>query len=99
MIKNVISGRRDVSVLVQDRNNKVHKVLLEDALYVPSYSQNTLGQATTEKGESASLRAPDDTVFDIEKRGRLYYLNKTLMQTAAPTVWKSGTKYLAIVIL
>lgn len=72
--------------------------MLEDALYVPSYRQNILVQATTEKGESTSLKAPDDIVFDIEKHGRLHYLNTTLMQTATPTVWKSGTKYLTIVI-
>ena len=60
--------------------------MLENALYVPSYKQDILSvQAATCKGEpvsftqnSAELRAPDGTTFDMEKQGRLYFLNNTV---------------------
>ena len=55
---------------------------LENALFVPTYPQNIFSvQAATEKGatvvfrpNSAELVTCDGTTFDIEKRGRLYYL-------------------------
>ena len=59
--------------------------MLENALYVPSYKQDIFSvQAATCKGasvsftqNSAELRAPDGTTFDIEKQDRLYFLNNT----------------------
>jgi len=67
--------------------------VLENALYVPSYPQDIFSvQAATEKGAtvvfrpySSELIASDGTKFDIEKRGRLYYLcsNVSLVSHAA----------------
>ena len=37
----VVSGRGNVSVLVRDVNGSPHKMILENALYVPSYKQQT----------------------------------------------------------
>ena len=53
-------------------------MMLENALYVPSYKQDIFSvQAATCKGasvsftqNSAELRALDGTTFDIEKQGR-----------------------------
>ena len=70
-------------MLLYDENGNSHNVLLKNALYVPSYKQNIFYvQAATERGVSvilnpgvAELRAPDGTVFNVEKSGKLYYLN------------------------
>ena len=56
---------------------------MKDALYVPTYKQDIFSvQAATKKGATvtfspgyAMLKAPDGTVFDIEEKGRLYFLN------------------------
>ena len=80
---NVVSGRGDASMLLYDINGNCHNVLLKNALYVPSYKQNIFSvQAATERGVSvtfnpgfAELRAPDGTIFNVEKSGKLYYLN------------------------
>ncbi len=56
---------------------------LKNALYIPSYPQDIFSvQAATEKGASvvfhpmsAELISKDGTKFDIEKHGKLYYLN------------------------
>ena len=59
--------------------------MLNSALYVPSYDQNISAQATVEGGASISLdkqikdlRCPDGTTFEINQRGRIYYLNSIL---------------------
>ena len=36
----VVSGRGNVSVLVNDVNGSPHKIIVEHALYVPSYKQD-----------------------------------------------------------
>ena len=66
-------------------NNEGHNidVTLNDALYIPSYPQSIFSvQAATERGasvifqpDSAKLIAINGTVFNIEKCGKLYYLN------------------------
>ena len=56
---------------------------MRDALYVPAYEQNIFSvQSATQKGATvtftpkcAKMKAPDGTMFDIEKQGRLYYMN------------------------
>ena len=80
----VVKGKGKASVLLHDDKGINHKVVLENALYVPSYSQDIFAvHAATEKGasleitpEGAELRAPDGTKFEVKKEGRLYYLNK-----------------------
>ena len=82
----IVQGRGKAQVLIHDSKGSKRKVILENALYVPSYKQDIFSvQAATCKGasvsftqNSAELRAPDGTTFDIEKQGRLYYLNNTV---------------------
>jgi len=84
---NVVSGRGNARVVLYDASGRSHDVILRDALCVPSYKQDILSvQAATSSGASitfeqkaASMMAQDGTKFDIEKSGRLYYLNSVSM--------------------
>jgi len=79
---NVALKRGNVEICLKDSSGKIVKSVLEDALYVPSYPQNIFSvQAATAKGtcvnffpNSANLVTKDGTKFEIEKRGKLYYL-------------------------
>ena len=79
---NVALKKGTVKVSLNTSEGKSVNADLENALYVPSYPQDIFSvQAATEKGatvvfrpDSAELIACDGTKFDIEKRGRLYYL-------------------------
>lgn len=79
----IVAGRGNAKVNIYDVNGNPCKFLLQDALYIPSYSQDIFSvQAATSKGASvrfnpncAELRAPNGITFDVTKRGRLYYLN------------------------
>ena len=79
----IVQGKGDACIMLQDNSGKIRKVTVKDALYVPTYKQDIFSvQAATQKGatvtftpECAKMKAPDGTVFDIEKQGRLYYLN------------------------
>ena len=79
----IVSAKGDARVILCDKNGNQHKVMLKDALYIPSYNQDIFSvQAATERGASvsfsqnkANLKAENGTVFDIEQHGKLYYLN------------------------
>ena len=68
---------------VRGMDGTQREVSLQDVLYIPSYKQDIFSvQAATEKGatvnfnaNTAELVAPDGTIFDINKSGKLYYLN------------------------
>ena len=80
---NVVLGKGNASISVHDSNGVKHDIVLENALYIPSYKQNILSvQAAVRRGANvnfgpndAQLIAPDGTAFDINQSGRLYYLN------------------------
>ena len=80
---NVVLGKGNAKVKLYDVNGNLQDVMLNNALYIPSYNQNIFSvPAAIEKGASFSLdkyekqfRAPNGTLFEIEQRGRLYYLN------------------------
>ena len=80
---NLVYGKGDASVTLADREGNIHKVLLKDALCVPSYKQDIFSvQAASKYGISVSfstednlLYAPNGSVFDICQVGKLYYLN------------------------
>ena len=80
---NVCLGRGNARVKLYDVNGKLRDVVLDNALYIPSYKQNIFSvSAAIAKGASVSLdregkyfKAPDGTMFGIEQKGRLYYLN------------------------
>ena len=82
----IVQGRGKAQVLIHDSKCGKRKVMLENALYVPSYKQDIFSvHAATCKGASVSftqisaeLRAPGGTTVDIEKQGRLYFLINTV---------------------
>ena len=79
----MVLGKRNAKVKLYEANSNLHDVVLNNALYIPSYNQNIFSvPAAIEKGASISLdtdvkhfRAPNGTLLDIEQQGRLFYLN------------------------
>ena len=71
-------------LFLQDTDGNMHGIYLQDALYALSYKQNIFSvQAATERDaiidfspDKASLTTRNVTKFHINKRDRLYYLNK-----------------------
>ena len=80
---NVCLGRGNARVKFYDINGKLRDMVLDNALYIPSYKQNIFSvSAAIAKGASVSLekegkyfKVPNGTIFGIEQKGRLYYLN------------------------
>ena len=80
----VVQGKGRACVYLKDSKNDVHKVTLNDALFIPSYKQDILSvQAVTQKGvhetfgpEKAELTTPSGIVFGIKQEGKLYFLSK-----------------------
>ena len=87
---NVAVKKGDVKLSLTTSESKRVDAELQNALYVPSYPQDIFSvQAATEHGstvvfgpDSAELITNDGTRFDIEKRGRLYYLCSNVSSTA-----------------
>ena len=71
-----------VVVNLRSNDGKIHSANLENTLYVPSYPQNIFSvRAATTKGSTATfgphtseLTTPNGTKFELETRGKLYYL-------------------------
>ena len=79
---NLARKRGNVSIDLIDENDNVHKCILYDALYVPTFQNIFSVQAAVAKGsnvefqpDSATLKTKNDTKFKINKRGKLYFLN------------------------
>ena len=78
--------RGDAEVEISDVSGNVHKALLKDALYVPSYKQDIFSvHSAVSKGATvnfspgnAKLVSSDGTEFKIEQAGKLYYLNSAI---------------------
>jgi len=76
-------ARGDVTVQIKDASGQQVTAALKDALYVPLFPQSIFSvQADTAKGvsvivepENAKLVYEDGTVFEIQKHGKLYYLD------------------------
>ena len=91
---NLAMKRGDACVNMVDDNGHVHECVLQDALFVPSFSQSIFSvQSAVEKGakvefnkESSTLVA-DGTKFKITKSGKLYYLH------CAATVSEKSAKH------
>ena len=79
----IVKGKGNASVVLHDHNGSSQNVQLGEVLCVPSYKQDIFSvHAATESGASvlftpnySKLKAADGTVFDIEKKGKLYYIN------------------------
>ena len=92
---NIALERGDAEVLLYDKLGNQHNVTLQNALYVPSFSQDIFSvQAASENGASISfqpgqafLSACDGTQFDIQKKGRLYYLYSVKSRTHDLQTW------------
>lgn len=75
--------RGDANVSIVDVNGRRITASLKDALYIPSYPQNIFSlQAATKRGATVTFQPDHAEIiyktgvrFDIEKHGRLYYLN------------------------
>ena len=53
---NVVLGKCNASISVHDDNDVKHDIVLENALYIPSYKQNILsGQAVVRKGANVNF--------------------------------------------
>ena len=80
---NVVVGRGNAKVKLYDINGSAQDVMLNNALYIPSYKQNILSvPAAVNGGASINLdqqvsqyKDANGKLFDIEQKGRLYYLN------------------------
>ena len=80
---NIALAKGDVVVRIKNTKGRCVDATLKDALYVPSFPQSIFSvQAATTKGVSvifepdhAELVYKDGTVFEIQKHGKLYYLD------------------------
>jgi hypothetical protein len=80
---NLAIGRGDASIFMTDTNGESHKILLKNALCIPSYKQNILsvsaavrnGISVNFRANSAELVTQDGTVFNMEIKSSLYFLN------------------------
>ena len=76
----VVSGKGVAKVKLHDVNGNARDLILNNALYVPSYKQDIFSvNAAVEEGESISLdqrnkrfKSSDGTAFNIEQVGRLF---------------------------
>ena len=95
---NVVLGKGNANVKLFDVRGNVHNVMLHNALYIPSYNQNIFSvSAEVDRGASVSLGQQVSTytteegkVFEIRKKGRLYYLNSissSVKNTSSIQAW------------
>ena len=83
----IVMGKGNAQVLIHDVEGCQREVMLENALFIPSYKQDIFSvQAASCKGASvtftpntAVLKASNGTIFVIEKQGKLYFLNNTIV--------------------
>ena len=81
----IVQGRGKTQVLIHDSKGGKRKVMLENA-YTCHHINKTYSRyrlllrhaSVSFTQNSAELRALDGTTFDIEKQGRLYFLNNTV---------------------
>ena len=90
----MVLGKGNAKVKLFDVNGILQDVVLNNALYIPSYNQNIFSvPAAIDKGASITLdkgsktfKAPNGTSFDIQQRGRLFYLNSVSSKNYATTL-------------
>ena len=79
----IVAGKGDAHFTLQDSEGAQQSIVLRDALFIPSFNQNIFSvQSAVDKGatikfkpECAELKSVDGNIFNISKRGKLYYLN------------------------
>ena len=80
---NVVYGKGNASVVINDIDGCAHKVLLKDSLCIPSYKQDILSvRSAVDQGVTVNfspdgneLIAGNDTKFGMNKCNNLYFLN------------------------
>ena len=80
---NIALKRGSVKITLRDTLGKTYDSILENCLYIPSYPENIFSiKAATLKGSSvnfypnyAELVTENGTTFEIQSKGKLYYLN------------------------
>ena len=80
---NVVQGKGNAKVNLCDVNGNIQDIVLNNALYIPSYDQNIFSVSTAvDKGACISInkegkyfKTSDGKTFEIQQKGRLYYLN------------------------
>jgi len=90
-VSSLAKGRGMAKVKLADKRGKIHEAELHDALFVPSFKQDIFSvQQATKKGSSvefkantAELKCKNGIVFEIEKRGQLYFLNSAVSVKSA----------------
>ena len=90
-VSNLAKGRGKAKVKLVDNKGVIHETELHDALYVPSFKQDIFSvQCATNKGStvefksnSAELKCKNGVVFEIKKRGQLYFLNSAVSGKSA----------------
>ena len=84
----IVCGKGKAQVNLTSNNGQCCKIILEDALFIPSYSQNILSVSKmTKKGvkvyfgpDTAELVTPTGVKFNIEQSGRLYFVNSVMSE-------------------
>ena len=90
-VNNLVKGRGKAKIKLVDKRGVACNTELHDALYVPSFKQNILSvQCATNKSSTveftsngAELKCQNGVVFDIQKCGRLYFLNSAVCKKSA----------------
>ena len=83
---NLAQGRGTARIELKDTQGVVQEAFLEDALYVPSFKQDIFsvdraaarGASVEFRGNSGVLKSCDGTMFNVVKRGKLYFLNSVV---------------------
>ena len=91
---NVVLGRGNAQVKPYDVNGNVQDVVLNNALYIPSYNQNIFsvptaidkGASITLEKDAKSFRPPNGSVFSIKQQECLFYLTNVSCQNNATTL-------------
>ena len=92
----MVLGRGNAQVKLYDVNGNVQDVVLNNALYIPSYNQNIFsvpaaidkGASITLEKDAKSFRAPNGSIFSIKQQGHLFYLNNVSCQNNDTTLMK-----------
>lgn len=81
---NLVMGQGDAKIILTDKQGSQHDVVLKNALYAPSFSQNIFSVlAATKNGADIKFGATSElhakgTVFDIYKDGKLYFIKSVV---------------------
>ena len=90
---NLVIGKGDANVMFTDSKGCAHKVLLKNALCIPSFKQDIFSvKSAVDNGitvnfspDGSELVTPNGTQFSFIEKGNLYYLNNVSNQSVVKT--------------